>query len=222
MVKLDQAGESSVITLSLIAMTCLFFIALIFGLWAFAGRQNYKNNGVTSINAAVAAAQKQQMATDVAQAAQVEKSPLTTYLGPEVYGSIIVNYPKTWSGYVDSTGTGSALVDGYFAPGVVPAISSTTSVFALRVQVINQPYAQILQSFQGQQQNGQLTVNAYALPKVPTSVGIEVNGQISGQGASTTMVVLPIRADTLEISTQGSQYLSDFNNFVLPNFSFSP
>lgn len=221
MVKLDQTGSSSMITLSLIGMTCLFFLTLIFGLWAFAGRQDYKNNAQAKINTAVASAQKVQMATDTAQAAQAAKSPLASYVGPEAYGSIVVNYPKTWSGYVDSTGTGSALVDGYFAPGTVPAISSTTSVFALRVQVISQTYAQVLQSFQGQQQNGLLTISAYALPKVPASVGVKLSGQIT-QGISTTMVVLPLRSDTIEISTQGNQYLSDFNNFVLPNFSFSP
>jgi hypothetical protein len=36
------------------------------------------------------------------------------------------------------------------------------------------------------------------------------------------MVVLPLRSQTLQIETAGSQFLGDFNNNILPNFSFSP
>jgi hypothetical protein len=113
-------------------------------------------------------------------------------------------------------------VDGYFAPGTVPSISNPHSVFALRVQVISQAYAQTVQTFGSQQKAGKLTISAYALPKLPQVVGVKVTGQVSSQSSATTMVILPLRSQTLEISTQGSLYLDDFNNNILANFSFSP
>jgi hypothetical protein len=223
MVKLNQRGAVSGTIISLGLAVLLLIAAIAFGGWAYSSRQDYKNKADIKIAAAVQAAKQQQTATDNAAFAQASKDPLKSYSGPEAYGSLVLDYPKTWSGYVDDSGTGNALVDGYFSPGVVPAISGQNSVFALRLQVLSQSYSQTLQAFQGQQQSGQLTVAAYALPKLPQVVGVEVTGQISGQGSpNTTMVVLPLRSYTIEISTQGNQYLADFNNSILSNFSFSP
>jgi hypothetical protein len=36
------------------------------------------------------------------------------------------------------------------------------------------------------------------------------------------MVVLPLRSQTVQIWTEGTQYVDDFNKLILPNFSFSP
>ncbi len=212
--------------ISLVLAILLLIGSAAFGVWAFQGRQDYKDNVDAKISAAVKIAKQQQGKVDSAQFAEAAKQPLKTYNGPEAYGSMAVMFPKTWSAYVDDTGTGGTLVDGYFAPGVVPSISDQNSVFALRVQVLSQTYAQTLQTFTGQQQNGKITVSAYALPKLPKIVGVEVVGQINqndlANAPNVTMVVLPLRSNTLEIWTEGSQYLSDFNNYILPNFSFSP
>ncbi len=221
----DQKGAGS---LSLLfGLTVVLLIAAIaFGVSAYSKEQDYKSNVDAKVATAVAAAQQQQTAVDTAANAKADELPLRTYQGPEAYGSVVVEYPKTWSAYVDDTGNGSALVDGYFNPGTVPSISSgAASVFALRVQVVNQPYATVAASFASSSSSQPPTVTAYSLPKVPQAVGIEVSGQLSNNGSgpvSGTMVVLPLRANTLEIWTQGTQNLSDFNNNILPNFSFSP
>lgn len=221
MFKHNQDGAVSGLGVSLVLAITLLVGALGFGGWAFSSRQDYKNNVDAKISAAVTTAKGQEDKVKDAQFAEAVKQPLKTYQGPEAYGSVVVSYPKTWSAYVDDTGKGSALVDGYFAPGVVPSISDQNSVFALRVQVTNQTYAQTLQSFTGQQQAGKLTVKAYALPKLPKTVGVEAVGQLSDQ-TSVTMVALPLRSQTLQIWTEGTQYINDFNNNILPNFSFSP
>ena len=176
----------------------------------------------------MAAAKLQQSAADATANNLTNESPLRAYNGPEAYGSIVVNYPKTWSAYVDDSGSSNTPVDGYFNPGTVPSIgNSTSSIFALRVQVLNQPYATVLQTYSSQSSNQQnpVTITAYSLPKVPKAVGVELSGTLSNSGSKPvtgTMVILPLRANTLEIWTDGTQYLSDFNNNILPNFSFSP
>ncbi len=218
----NQSGAiSGVVALAFVVL--LLIGSLAFGGWAFNSRQDYKNNVDAKISVAVTAAQQQQSVTDTAKAAEAAKQPLKLYNGPEAYGSLAVSYPKTWSGYVDDSGKGQALVDGYFNPGVVPSISDQSSTFALHVQVLNQAYVQTLQTFTSQQKSSQspITFTAYALPKEPKSIGIKVVGQINQQ-TNGTMVVLPLRSNTLEISTLGSQYLDDFNNNILPNFNFSP
>jgi hypothetical protein len=224
MLKHNQVGAISGVVISLVFAILLLLASLGFGVWAFGGRQDYKNNVDAKINTAVANAKHQQNAADQAQFAQDAKKPLKAYDGPQAYGSLVVNFPKTWSAYVDDAGTGTSLVDGYFAPGSVPSISNRDSVFALRVQVIGQAYAQTLSSFSSQQQAGQLSISAYSLPQLPKIVGVKAVGQLPGsQGqASGTMIVLPLRSQTLEIWTEGTQYLDDFNNNILPNFTFSP
>lgn len=221
MVTKDQRGGMSVVLAVVFGL--LLIAALVFGTWAFGSRQDYKNNVDSKITTAVNSAVAHEDTIKDAQFAQQEKNPLTTYNGPEAYGSIAVQYPKTWSGYVDSTGTGNALVDGYFNPGVVPSITSQSSIFALRVQVLSQSYSQVLQNFTGQEQDGKLTASVFALKLVPKAVGVEVSGDLGeANQSSVTMVVLPLRSETLEIWTEGNTNLSDFNNIILPNFSFSP
>lgn len=221
MIKHNQDGAISGVVVSLILAVLLLIGAIGFGGWAFTSRQDYKNNVDTKITTAVGTAKQKEDTKKDAQFAEEAKKPLQLYQGPEAYGSLMVNFPKTWSGYVDDSGTGNALVDGFFAPGVVPSTTNHASVFALRVQVLSQSYQQSLQNFVSQQQSGKLTTSAYALPKQPKVVGVKVVGVLSDQ-TSVTMVVLPLRSQTLQIWTDGNQYLNDFNNNILPNFTFSP
>lgn len=220
MIKHNQDGAVNSLVLALAGTVILFVVAAVFGIWAYGSRQDYKNNVQAKVNSAVAVAKVQEGSVLSSKFAQEEQDPLTTYNGPQAYGSLVVKYPKNWSGYVDTTNTGNLAVDAYFNPGVVPAIESQSSIFALRVQVINQTYSQTIQ---GVPQQAGVTSVAYSLPNPNLSkiVGVEVTGAINGPISQTT-VILPLRSETLEIWTDGNQYLSDFNNVILKNFSFSP
>jgi hypothetical protein len=221
MIKHNQDGAVSGVVISLVLAVLLLLGAIGFGAWAYTSRQDYKDHSDAKVNTAVQAAKTQEAAVKDAQFVQDYKKPLTTYSGPEALGSLVINFPKTWSGYVDTTGSNGQAFDAYFAPGVVPALNSPSSVFALHVYVSNQPYSQVLQTFASQQKAGKLTVSAYSLPKLPKIVGVKVSGVVSGQ-TQATIIILPLRSQTLQIATLGTQYLADFNNNILPNFSFSP
>jgi len=153
--------------------------------------------------------------------AQDEKNPLKTYSGPAAFGGIQLNYPKTWSGYVNENSNGASNVDGYFSPGVVPDLLGLNSVFALRVQVLNQGYNTVLQNFSSFVSAKTVTATPYTLPKVPSVVGTRLDGEVAlnKQGS---MIVLPLRDKTLKIWTEATQFVPDLNNNILPNLSFSP
>lgn len=222
MLKHNQDGAVNGLVVSLILAVLLLIGASGFGYWAYSGRQDYKNNVDAKINKAVEKAVSAEDKKLNAQFAENYKKPLQLYQGPEAYGSLKISFPKTWSGYVDDIGDKNPLVDGYFAPGTVPSLTNENAVFALRVQVTSQTYAQTLDSLSGQQQDGKVTVSAYTLPRLPKTVGVKAVGQIKDDGPTSTMVIMPLRSQTLQIWTEGSQYLNDFNNYILPNFSFSP
>jgi cell division protein YceG involved in septum cleavage len=219
--KTAQRGEVNILLLPLIVSVLLLFGALVFGYWAFEGREDYKNNTDQKITVAVQSA-NQKLTTQLnAQFAQQEKSPYSTYDGPQAFGSLVVLYPRTWSAYVAEEDQNSTPIDGYFYPNTVPDVTNQSNTYALRVQVLQQSYSTTLQQYQQEVQQNLATVTPYALPKVSSQVGVYIKGEVqpNKQGE---MVLLPLRNETLAIWTESVAFEDDFNNIVLSNFTFSP
>lgn len=221
MKRLGAYGEIDSLLLPLIITVLLLFGSLGFGYWAFSGRQDYKNNVDQKIAAAVQSSNQQLTSKLNAQFAEEEKSPYSIYSGPQAFGSIKVTYPRTWSSYVAEEDQSDTPIDGYFYPGTVPDITNQNNNYALRVQIMSQSYDQALQQYQDEQQSNQVTIKPYALPKVPNVVGAYLTGQVQDQQQG-EMVMLPLRDQTLAIWTEATSFENDFNNIVLPNFTFSP
>jgi hypothetical protein len=219
----DRRSEGSInILLIPFILVVLFFLGTAgFAFWAYSSRQDYKNNVDQKVSAAVSVAKQQESTAKDNEFVQKEKLPLRTYTGPQAYGSITVNYPKTWSAYVAEQDGGSTPVNGYFQPSVVPDVNNVNNSFALRVQVTQQSYDQVLQNFQGLVQTQKVTVAPYKLPNVANVVGSRIDGQIT-PNKSGSMVVFPLRDKTIEVWTEAQTYEADFNNNILPNLSFSP
>jgi hypothetical protein len=220
----NQSGSMDKLTTPLAAVIILLLVSIGFGFWAYAGRQDYKNNTSQKILVAVSAAQKQQKTTDDNNYTVAETKPYLTYNGSSEYGSLVVEYPKTWSAYVvtaSADNQSSTPINGYFEPGIIPDVQNSANVFALRIQVISQTYDQIVNNFSSQVKSQLVTVIPYAFPKVPSDVGVRVDGEIEQQ-IQGSMVIVPIRNTTLEIWTESAGFESDFNNIILPNVSFSP
>lgn len=206
--------------IGLVIFVLLTLVAASFGIWAFAERQNYKDNSdKISAKAVAVEIQKEDTKKDN-EFLEREKSPLKTYVGPDTYGSISLSYPKTWAAYVVQTDAGQIPIDGYLHPGFVPGVQSGTA-FALRVQVVNRPYDLELKQFEGKVKSGKVTVAAYVPKNVSGVTGSRINGEIN-MGQKDAMVLLPVRDKTIEISTQSQQFLGDFENIILANLKFVP
>lgn len=216
-------GSSTKWIISIVLLGLLLVGALVFGFWAFAGRQDYKNNVDAKINDAVKVAEQETTEKNNKQFAEELKNPFKTYTGPEPYGSIKLTYPKTWSGYINTGSDSQAAVDMYFHPDVVPAVSKGTgaSAVALHIQVVNQAYDQVVGTRKGFVDTGEVAATPYTLPKMPNEPGIKFTGKLSDQ-INGTEIVLPLRDKTIIITTQADTYLDDFNNIILPNLTFIP
>lgn len=217
MIKHNQDGSINVLLVPLILAVVFLFGTLGFGFWAFAGRQDYKNNVDAKIADAVVIAKKEEATRKDKQYAEAAKNPLRTYTGPEQYGSVSLQYPKTWSAYVSAGSRGEPL-DGYFNPDVVPSVNDENSAFALRLQVLEQSYNDAVSTYEGLEG---VTITPYTLPKLPNIVGIKVQGQLEDEKQG-IMIVLPVRDKTLQVFTQMEAFYGDFNNIILPNLTFSP
>ncbi|MCA9325356.1 hypothetical protein KDA23_04815 [Candidatus Saccharibacteria bacterium] len=218
----DQSGAINALLLPLIAVVLLMVIALSFAFWAYQGRQDYKNNSDAKVAAAVDVAKQQEAASKEKEFAERSKSPYKTYVGPSAYGSVSVVYPRTWSAYVRDSLNQSPFVDGYFSPGVVPDTQDDNSSYALRVQVVQESYSDVMEIFRGRTSGeASVKVQPYRLPKVKSIVGSKVTGAIEDNKQG-TMIVLPVRDKTLKIWTESNSYTNDLNKIILANLTFSP
>lgn len=200
----------------------LFFLVgfIIFSAWAYTGRQDYKNNSDQKVAAAVEIAREEEAALKDAQFAEAVKYPFKEYNGPEPYGSVQVVYPKTWSAVVSETDK-TMPVEGYFHPDYIPGLDSGAA-FALRIRVIDKSYADSLKSYDAAAKRNKVKAVPYSLPKVPEVSGSRLEGEIDKYSKNGSMVLLPLRDKTLEITTLSSDYVKDFDSIILENLSFVP
>lgn len=220
MKRLGERG-GSVVWVVLFTVVLLVAIGMTsFGVWAFGSRQEYKNNVDQKVTAAVTAAVQAEATKKDNEIAQAVKSPLKSYTGPTEYGSVSFQYPRTWSGLVSTSTTSGTPLNGYFYPDILPAIDATTQ-YALRLQVLDKPYDQVLATYNNSQKTGKVKVTVFRAAKVPSVLGSKLEGEVN-VGEKDTLVLLPMRDKTLVIYTQSSVYLSDFTNTVLPSLTFSP
>ena len=218
---LHERGFVNKLLLPLIAVSILLAGAIGFGVWAYIEREDYKHNSDQKVEAAVQEAVEETRAEEAERYAEEAKEPLQPYTGPSQYGSVRVEYPKTWSAYTINTERGSTPVEWYLHPGVVPDTNDRDNTFALRVEVVSQSYDRVMSRFDRLVQSERVSVEPYSLPEVPDVVGSRVNGEVVSDRQG-SMIVLPLRDRTLQVWTESADYLPDFENHILPNLSFSP
>ena len=221
--KRSQEQGSILIVICLVACIVLLFGSLGFGLWAYSGRQDFKNNSDKKIAVAVETAKTTQEAELNKAFEESQKSPLKKYTSSPTYGSISFDYPRTWSMYLDETNTQSPII-GYLNPVYVPAISDKAS-YALKIELTNTAYEQVINQLNAQLKSGKVTAAAFIpeLLKDHSNVqpGVRFTGEVKAakQGV---VIVMKVRDKTLKISSDGKEYLNDLNTIILKSLTFSP
>jgi hypothetical protein len=208
---------------TLIALILLLILAIIFGYLTYSKMIDYKNNSDKLSAVAVAKATQDQKKQIEADYAEQEKSPLKNYTSPSQYGSVSINYPKTWSAYIIEQSTGNQTpVNGYFNPGFVPNTAGEGTAFILRIQILDQPYKNVVDQYNTQVTQGKLKASTFKAENVKNSLlGIRLVGQLS-QTVKGEIVVIPMRDKVLKIWTETETGRADFNNFILKSLTFSP
>jgi len=218
-----KSNQNKFMFIALILVVFLI-LSIVFGVWSYDQMKTYKNDSDRKSAVAVEQASIIQKSQLESQFASQEKLPLKTYISPSDLGSINISYPKTWSAYIiETTNANSGTpVDGYFYPNFVPDTSVNTTNYYLRVQIISDTYQDVLANYQSQIQQGETTAKPFTPSLVKNAaVGVELSGQLDNN-KNGEMVILPIRSEVLKIWTEDNNGISDFNNDVLANLSYSP
>jgi hypothetical protein len=74
--------------------------AIAAAVWGILNYTEQKTNVDCKIDVAVITAKKEQADSDEVKFSEREKEPNRQFVGPDDYGRLTFNYPKTWSVYV--------------------------------------------------------------------------------------------------------------------------
>lgn len=219
---IGQRGAVNLLVIPLILVTLALFGVSAFAYSAYGQSQDYKNNVDQKVAVAVSAAEQKVSDQKDKVFAEKEKSPYVIYNGPAAFGSLKIQYPRTWSAYVDAPANQTSKpINGYFYPGQVPSITDPNNSYALRVNVAQQAYDTVVRPYEAKVKTGLVTIQPYQSPNIPNTVGVRIDGAIA-QNKQGSMIILPYRDKTLQMWTESKDFVSDFNTVILPNFSIVP
>ena len=180
-----------------------------FSVWAFNNYQDQKNNVDTKISAAVAVAQKEQADKDEANFLQRDKEPMRQFVGPDDYGRLMFDYPKTWSVFVNKDASSGQSFEAYLNPVSVPPLGTATQ-FALRVTIESRDYDTIVQSYNSLVKSGKLQSSAVQADDVG---GTRLNGNFT-ESIRGSAVIFKIRDKTVTLRTDADTFKADFDKLI--------
>jgi hypothetical protein len=218
-------AKKHLLSVAYVAVSLLIVVSLTaFGVWAYSQMQDYKNNSDKKVAVAVQQAQDQLKTSLDQQYADQSKSPSKTYTAPAAFGGVVINYPKTWSAYInEQTASTGTVVDAYFYQDYLPSVSSSSAIaYNLRVQIVDGSYQDIVNRYSSQIKDGKITATPYTPANVPgASTGVRLVGQLTSNKKG-AMVIIPLRDKVLELWTETQAGIADFDTYVIAKLSFSP
>ena len=177
--------------------------------WSMLQYIDQRDNVTSKVTSAVAEAVKEQADKDAAAFLEKEKQPNRLFVGPDDYGRVSFNYPKTWSAYVERDAIDGGNYVAYLNPVLVPRISNQQQV-ALRVLIEEKDYDKVLDSYSTLVKKGDLKTSAV---KADDQNGTRIDGQFT-KDVRGSAVIFKIRDKTVTIRTDAEVFRGDFDALV--------
>ena len=205
----NEDGAVSGSLIAIILLSILFLAAGSVAIWAYLNYSDQKTNVDSKIKLAEAIATKKQSDIDLTYFNDQEKLPNRLFVGPDDYGRLIFDYPKTWSVYVakDVTEGGSYLA--YLNPVTVPPVSEKQQ-FSLRVTIEQSDYDKVLKTYDSLVKKGDLRSSGF---NANGNTGIRFDGSFS-KDIRGSAVVLKVRDKTVTLRTDADTFKPDFENII--------
>jgi hypothetical protein len=177
--------------------------------WLYVNYNDQKTNVDSKVAVAVSAAVKNQSDLDQIKMTEREKEPNRQFVGPDDYGRVTFNYPKTWSVYVDKDASGGGSFEAYLNPVSVPPIDKSQR-FATRVVIEQKDYDKVIASYDKLVEKGDLKATSVTADGVN---GTRLDGVFS-EDVRGSAVIFKIRDKTLTIYTDAITFRPDFNKLI--------
>ena len=194
-----------IIVVSLIAAT---FIGLF--VWMYVQWDDVKTDVDGQIDEAVAIAINENTAKLEAEFEEKEKYPYSSFSGPEDYGELSFEYPRTWSLYVAQDATSGGEYKAYLNPGGVQPTNST-NVNALRVTISTQKFDSYITTYESRVKSGTMTM------KIVSVNGENANyyeGDLGSNNMRGVVAIMKIRDKTVVLQTDSMLFKDDFDKIL--------
>ncbi len=207
--KNSEKGSTNIWMISTISLILFSFVMIGLSIWAFINYSDQKNNVDTIVSTEVSKAQKDQADADEVKFLERDKEPNRQFVGPDDFGRVTFNYPKTWSVYVDNDGSTGSTYKAYLNPVVVPSVD-TNKQFALRVVIEQRDYDKVIDGFAALVKKGDLKSSSFTADE---NIGTRLDGLFS-KDVRGSAVILKIRDKTLTIQTDANTFKADFDALI--------
>lgn len=185
-------------------------VALGGGTWALINYFDQRDNVDAKVTTAVASAVKEQADSDAAAFLEKEKQPFRLFAGPDDYGSLSFQYPKTWSLHVASDASRGGTYAAYLNPVSVPPIV-TAERYGLRVSIEEKDYDRVLDTFKTLVASGELQSTSFQLDADTTGTRLDGNFTKDIRGSA---VIFKIRDKTVTLRTDAETFKGDFEALI--------
>lgn len=199
------SGTTIVISILAVLLVAMGGLAV----WSYMNYYEANTDVEGKMAVARAEAAKEQAEEDEAKFLEREKEPNRQFVGPDDYGRVTFEYPKTWSGYVAKDASRGGTYEAYFNPVLVPAVKNTER-YALRVLIEDRDYESAVDRYRGQVTSGKLKSSAISVNGVN---GTRLDGNIT-EDIRGAIVLFKIRDKTLTVRTDAETFKNDFDKLV--------
>ncbi len=205
----NAAGSIKSWMIATISLIIALVIAVSLAAWFYMNYVEQKTDVDSKIDQAVATAKKVQADEDEAKFLEREKEPKRQFVGPDDYGRVSFNYPKTWSVFVNKDASNGGTYEAYLNPVTVPPVSSTQQ-FAIRVIIEEKDYDKAIAGYDALVKKGDLKSSSVKADGVN---GTRLDGSFS-KDIRGSAVIFKIRDKTLTIRTDANTFNNDFNDLI--------
>lgn len=193
-----------------IGFIILSVVAGALAVWVYILYSNEKTDVDSKIAIAVNEAKKEQSSEDFEKFQEQMKSPNLEFVGPSDYGRVSFMYPRNWSVYVDNDASDRRDYKAYFHPVQIPPVSKNTSYFAMRLEILNKDYDDVIEEYAERLKKGELTSSS---PDYNGNSTVRFDGAFSKElrGA---VVLMRNRDKTIRFSTDADVFKPDFESVL--------
>lgn len=178
-------------------------------IWAYLNYVDQRDNVDSKVSVAVTEAVKEQADKDAADFLEKEKQPNRQFAGPDDYGRVSFEYPKTWSIYVAKDATSGGNYEAYLNPVLVPTVSASQQ-YALRVLIQDSDYDKIVDSYKSAVSKGDLKQSSLTQDGL---TGVRLDGKFSNDIVGSA-IIFKIRDKTVTLRTDAQTFTEDFNALI--------
>lgn len=193
-----------------IGFIVLFLVAAALGAWVYVSYDNLRTDIDGKVQLAVTEGKREQSEDDFKKYQEESKNPRIEFVGPAEYGRVSFMYPRTWSAYIDKDASDRRDYVAYLHPVVVPPVSSKDSRFALRLEILNKDYDDVVKEYAERIRKGELTsstpeYNGIATTRFDGALSREIRGSV---------VLMRVRDKTVRFSTDADTFKPDFQTIL--------